>query len=263
MNLEKYVILNDIHFPFEDKTRYQVALNIMKALKPKHIYLNGDIGEFLSVSTHAKHPGDNVSFCHEIDYINKKFDELQALFPDVPVTLIEGNHCYRFFRYIRDVAPQMWGLIDCPILLKFPERPYWKFVPYGPTQIARCGKSNLYLRHEPLGFGQNHSKQTAESSYIDIAYGHTHTYQTYSHQKFGPIPYIVKAYSLGWLGDKSRAVFDYRGAKANWVEGMTVVEADSKTGEYVLEFIDLRKLPIIHRGERFDGKKEKSSRKGR
>ncbi len=250
MELERYAILNDIHFPFEDRARYAVTLKIMRATKLNHIYLNGDIGEFQGASSWPKHPDESFKLCDEVDYINKKFDEIMKLFPGVPVTLIEGNHCYRFFRYIRDVAPQMWGLIDCPKILKFPERPKWKFVPYGPMQLVKCGISNLYLRHEPLGRGVACAKQTAENSYVDIAFGHTHTYQSYTHRKFGPSPIVTKAYSLGWMGDETRPVFDYRGAKENWVKGMTIVEA-TKDGSYTLDFINMRTLPILYRGKQY------------
>lgn len=257
MSLQRYAVFNDLHMPFEDRTRYRVALNIMKSLKINHIYLNGDIAEFMAVSSHPKHPGDSIPFPAEVTYLNGKLDEIQDLFKSVPVTLIEGNHCYRFFRYIRDVAPAMWGLIDCPSLLKFPERPGWKFVPYGPTQLVRCGASNLYLRHEPLGFGQNPAKSTAESSYIDIATGHVHRYCTYSHKKFGPNPIINTAYCLGWLGDPSRHVFDYRGGKDSWVRGFTLVECESDTGQYTLDFINLEKLPVFYRGSMFSAKSPK------
>ncbi len=257
MAIERYGILNDIHMPFEDRQRYELALKIFKDAKIDRLYLNGDIGEFMAVSAHPKHPADNVSFCSEIDYINGRFDALQKMFPDVPVTLLEGNHCYRFFRYIRDIAPQMWGLIDCPLILKFDQRPGWKFVPYGPTQLVKCGSSNLYLRHEPLSMGQNPAKGTAENSYIDMAFGHCHRYQTYTHRKFGPIPITNTAYCLGWLGDKSRNVFDYRGAKDSWVTGCTIVECDSETGVYTLDFIGLDRMPAFYRGKSFDLKKGK------
>lgn len=254
MGLVKYGILNDLHFPFECKSRYKVALKIFKAAKIEHLYLNGDIGEFLGVSSHPRHPGTTIPFPQEIAYMNKKFDELQQIFGEMPVTLIEGNHSYRFFRYIRDVAPAMWGLIDCPSILKFPERPKWKFVPYGPDQWVKCGGANLWLRHEPLGGGKNHATTTAENAMVDVAYGHTHTYQAASHRKCGPRPHTTKAYSLGWLGDKTKSVFDYRGPKDRWVHGCTVVEADTKTGEYTLEFICLDKLPVMYRGVKFDAR---------
>lgn len=257
--IEAYAILNDIHFPYEDKSRYQVALNILQSLKLNHIYLNGDIGEFQGVSSHPVHPSEkSVNFSAEISYINKRFDELTVTFKDVPVTLIEGNHCYRFFRYIRDIAPELWGVIDCPQILNFHERPNWKFVPYGPDQLVKCGKANLYLRHEPLGGGQNPAKLTAEHAHCDIAFGHVHTYQTHSHRKFGPSPFTTKAYALGWLGDKSRHCFDYRGSKDRWVTGCTVVECDPESGSYTLDFVCLDKIPVFYRGQLFDAKVQDS-----
>ncbi len=249
--IERYAILNDIHLPFESKTSYSVALKIMQDVGINHIFLNGDIGEFQGVSSWPSHPSEKMNFCQEVNYINKKFDEMMVLFPDVPVTLICGNHSWRFFRYIRDVAPAMWGLIDCPSLLKFPERPNWKFVDYGPTQLVRAGKANLYLRHEPLGMGVNCAKATAEGSWVDIAFGHTHIYQIHTHRKYGPSSLLTKAYSLGWMGDKSRHVFDYRGAKDRWVNGFTIVECDTTDGSYTLEFIVLEKLPVLYRGKRY------------
>lgn len=255
MSLERYVSISDVHFPFEDKTRYQVTINIFKSIKPHHIYLNGDIGEFHGVSAWPNHPSEKINFCQEVTYLNKKFDELQKLFPDVPVTYISGNHENRFFRYIRDLAPQMWGLIDCPQILNFQDRPLWRFVDYGPMQLVRCGKSNLYLRHEPLaGGGVSCAKSTAEKSYIDILFGHTHVHQVYSHKKFGPKPIITRAYSGGWLGDPSRHCFDYRGPKDSWVRGMSVIECDIKTGDYTYEFINLEKLPVLYRGVKYNAK---------
>lgn len=154
MGIESYAILNDVHFPFEDKQRYALALKIMSHVKPSHIYLNGDIGEFQGVSSWPMHPA-----------------------------------------------------------------------------------SNLYLRHEPLAGRANHAKTTAEKSYMDIA---------------GLKPYSNKAYSLGYLGDKSRHVFDYRGASDNWTVGFTIIQCETKTGQYELDFIRLEKIPVFYRGQMFD-----------
>ncbi len=181
--------------------------------------------------------------------MNQKFDELCELFPDTPVTYICGNHEYRLFRFIRDLAPQLWGIVpDCPTLFNFDKRPYWKFVDYTTDQLV---KSKLYLRHEPLGHGKHCAAQTATESSVDIAFGHVHSFQIFTHKKFGPTPYQVKAYALGFLGDKTRHVFDYRGSKDNWTEGFTVIECEVETGEYTLEFINLSKLPVLWRGKKY------------
>lgn len=252
MAIKRAGILNDVHIPFEDRQRYELALRIFAHAGIDHLFLNGDVGEFLGVSRHPRHPRDTeLGFARELEYLNKKFDEIMEMFPGVPVTYICGNHEYRFFRFIRDLAPQMWGILDCPDILKFSERPRWRFVDYGPEQLVRVGESRLYLRHEPLGGGANPAKATAEKSVVDVAFGHTHIYQVHQHRKFGPTPYLVKAYSLGWLGDRSRNVFDYRGPKDNWVLGCSLVEWDTETGDYSLDFIDLTKFPVRYRGQTF------------
>lgn len=256
-SLEDYLIFNDVHFPYEDRQRYQLALKIGRHIqqsgKLSGIYLNGDICEFSGVSSWPQHPTDKMDFCTELAYANKKFDELMELFPDIPVTYICGNHEYRFFRYVRDIAPAIFGTIDCPKLLQFERRPRWRFVDYSPDQLVQLGGSKLYLRHEPLGGGRgNSAKVTAENALCDIAFGHTHTYQVSTHRKFGPSSVVTKAYSLGFLGDKSRHVFDYRGARESWVEGVTHVQVHRKSGDYDLQFIDLRQIPVLYRGQRFD-----------
>lgn len=234
--LAQYVILNDIHFPYEGQAYYK-ALKIAKKLPNlKHIFLNGDVAEIESVSSHPKGPTAQRSLLAEIDYVNSKFDQLQRMFKDIPVTMIEGNHCYRVFRYIRDVAPEMWGMLNMPTLFKFEDRPNWLWVPYGPTQWHKCAAANLWLRHEPLGGGQTHAKITAEKSSVNVIYGHTHQFQQYTAKKQGPNPYNVTATSGGWLGDITKSCFDYRGSKDNWQSGFTIIECDEQTGEYELRF---------------------------
>lgn len=230
-------MMNDIHFPYEGPA-YRKALKLIQKTKDlRGIYLNGDIAEIESVSSHSKHPRSNKSLMYEIDYTNEKLDELQKAFSGVNVTYICGNHEGRIYRYIRDIAPEMFGLIDCPSLLKFEKRSQWKFIDYSPYQWVKCGATkDLWLRHEPLGSGAMHAKATAEKSYVSVLYGHTHVYQQYTHKKMGPEPYLVTATSGGWLGDINKNCFDYRGSKDNWVNGFTIIECDESSGEYELKF---------------------------
>lgn len=240
MGIEKYAILNDVHFPYEGKC-YEQALNIMQSWKDlAGIYLNGDIAEIESVSSHPRSRGSQQYLLDEIEYTNVKFDELEDLFPGIPIHYICGNHEFRMYRFIRDVAPQLWGMLQEPKLFRFDERPDFKFYDYGPTQLVPIGKCrDFYARHEPLAGGQNHAKGTAEKSVVSIIYGHTHTHQTYIHKKFGPEPIVTKAFSNGFLGDISQPCFDYRGTKDNWQNGFSLVECDTKTKEWECRFIYL------------------------
>lgn len=235
MGTKRYAVLNDVHFPYESKAYYK-ALKIISTWNDlEHIYLNGDILEVASLSTHPQGYAAERYLKKEIEYANDKFDYIQKIFQGVPVSFIEGNHCYRFFRYIRDVAPQLWGLLDNPSLMKFPERG-WKFHPYGPRQWVKCGGTKLWLRHEPLGGGKNPATLTAEKSYVDVLFGHTHTHQMGVSKKQGPRPYLVRAYSGGFLGDINSSNFDYRGCKDNWVTGFNEVIGESNSQDYEYRF---------------------------
>ena len=203
----------------------------------KHIVLNGDILEIESVSAHPKSPRAQQSLLAELDYANQKFDQLQKMFTDVPVDYLSGNHEFRMYRFLRDIAPQLWGMLECPKVFKFEERPLWKFYDYGPTQLVKVGKANnLYCRHEPLVGGANHASGTAAKSLHSIIYGHTHVYQSQTHKKFGVKPISVTAISNGWLGDINKSCFDYRGSKDNWQQGFMRIDCDEKTGEYECRF---------------------------
>ena len=239
----QYVILNDIHFPYEATHAYNKALSMAKALpRLRGIFLNGDVAEIESVSSHPKSQQSQTKLLEELGYINEKLDELQKMFKKVPVHYICGNHEHRIYRYVRDVAPQLWGMLDCPKLLGFDRRPLWTFHEYGPTQLVKVGKcKDLYCRHEPLAGGANHAAGTAIKSMVSIIYGHTHVYQLSTHKKFGPKPKLVTAMSNGYLGDINNSVFDYRGARDNWVNGFSIIECDEKTGEYEIRFVNLEK----------------------
>lgn len=236
----QYAILNDIHFPYESPLYYH-ALSLMSQWPNlKAIYLNGDIAEIESVSSHPKGPSAQKKLLSELEYLNEKLDELGKLFPDIAVRYLSGNHEYRIFRFIRDIAPEMWGMLECPTLLKFDQRPKWKFIDYGPTQLLKVGKTrDLYVRHEPLVGGVNHAKGTAEKALVSIIYGHTHVHQTFTHKKFGPRPISVTATSNGFLGDLTKDCFDYRGTKDNWQLGFMRVDCDEITGEYETRFQSL------------------------
>lgn len=206
----------------------------------RRIYLNGDIAEIESVSKHPKTPLAQKSLLAEFDYLREKLDELTKIFGDLPVDYLSGNHEARVFRFIRDIAPEMWGLVSTPSFLGFDKRINYKWHDYGPGQLVGVGKTrDLFARHEPLVGGINHAKGTAEKALVSIIYGHTHVEQRFTHKKFGPKPISVTAYSNGWLGDITKDCFDYRGTKENWQLGFSRVDCDERTGDYEVRFIYL------------------------
>lgn len=241
MSIVEYGIMNDIHWPYECEGYYAALEFFQSRTNLAGLFFNGDACEFETISSHAKSPKSRRFFVEEIEYCNVRLDEVDALFPDVPKVWITGNHEWRFARYLRDRAPELQGLVNTTDLLGFEHRPNWKVVPYEVDQLVRCGKAKLWLTHEPVCGGKNHAMNTAREFLVDVAYGHTHMYQVAEHRKFDHRgrAHINRAYSLGCLLDKTRHPFQYRGKKADWREGFTLVECDEATGEYSLEFISI------------------------
>lgn len=224
-------------FPYEAKFYYDALEMMRKWPDLRGIYLNGDIAEIESVSRHPKHPLAQKYLLKELEYVNTKFDLVQRMFKDIPVEFIEGNHCYRIFRHVRDITPELWGMLHTPTLFRFDERPNWKFTPYGPNQWVKCGKTrDLYVRHEPLQMGLNHAKGTAERSMVSVIYGHVHQISQFTHKKHGPKPLLVTAYANGWLGDIKADCFSYRGPRDNWASGFARIDCE-ENGDYEVRTI--------------------------
>lgn len=242
MSIIRYAVFNDVHFRYQSPAYYRAIKIVARWDNLRGIILNGDIIDFESVCTHPTLPTGQKLLMYEVEYANQQFDFLQKTFQDIPIGYCEGNHEFRVFRFIRDECPSLWGLIDCPKLLKFDERPGWKFFRYGPGQLVNVHGTGLWVRHEPLSMGMSPAKVTAENSSVDILFGHTHIYQVYAHKKFGPTPFVTRAYSNGWLGDINAPVFEYRGSKDRWVNGFAEILIDEKTLEYQYNFVDLSKF---------------------
>lgn len=244
--------MNDLHVPYQTKDMDLVFQILRDIPSLTHIYLNGDIGEFESVSSHLKSPSGISSLKKEAKYVNFFLDKLQSFFPRVKIVLIQGNHEFRLDRYLWRNAPALDGLEGLTIkgLLKLRERGI-DHVKYGPRQLERCGKANLWLRHEPVSGGQNPAANTAKKFSCDIAFGHTHVYQQYATKYKGPTEYVVTATSLGFLGNIESEIFNYRGSKDMWVNGFGLVQCDEESGRYRLDFVELRDGLAIYGGKAY------------
>jgi UDP-2,3-diacylglucosamine pyrophosphatase LpxH len=98
---ERSVILSDIHFPFEDKQVVRVVLNFIANYKPSHVFLNGDIIDFMAISHFDKDPKRLLKLQEEIDTVYEFLRHLREITgADTNIIYIEGNHENRLQRYL-------------------------------------------------------------------------------------------------------------------------------------------------------------------
>jgi len=222
MPIKTALVIPDVHFPFEDRAAYNLMLKVAKSVKKiDEVVLLGDFAEFQSVSNHPKDPDFQKSLTKESDYVNKKLDELDRLFPRAKKVFIEGNHEYRLYRYIRDRAPELDGVFNWVKLLRLDKRKHWKVIPYGPDQKYQVLGSKLYARHEPAGTGEHAAAGTIRKTGNSVIFGHIHRIQEYQTVMLDGRNH--RGISAGWLGDKRHSVFNYVKGHHQWALGFAIV----------------------------------------
>lgn len=95
----KYLILSDIHIPFQDDSALACALDYGVKNDVTHIILNGDIMDTYGVSRYPKEIG-RPTISEELDMTRAFFTFLRQAFPDIPIYYKLGNHEERMRAFI-------------------------------------------------------------------------------------------------------------------------------------------------------------------
>jgi predicted phosphodiesterase len=104
------VMLNDIHFPYEDKKALRKVMKMVKDLQPDHVILNGDIVDFYTISSFSKDPSRTLSLQDELNSTKDFLGELRDACPDARISYTIGNHEDRLTRYLRSNAKALESL---------------------------------------------------------------------------------------------------------------------------------------------------------
>jgi UDP-2,3-diacylglucosamine pyrophosphatase LpxH len=200
--LRKVLWIPDCHIPYEDKRAFELMLQAMRWWKPDDINILGDFEDFYPVSAHSKDP-ERIRFLkNEVDAINKRLDQLDALGAENKV-FVEGNHADRLRRYLADKAPELFGLVSVRELFKLDSRG-WQFTPY--KQSSKQGK--VYQTHECGNAGPHAHVKAMEAFQGNVVIGHTHRMAiSYSGSARGK---SHTAAMFGWLGDVEKVDYLHR-----------------------------------------------------
>lgn len=115
-NKERFVVISDVHYPYEDKKAIKAMLEFIKLHKVQTVLLNGDILDMYDVSSFDKSPDRINSLQSELNKAKALFKELRKILPEARIVFIKGNHCERLERYLKK-HPELFSL-DC---LKLPK----------------------------------------------------------------------------------------------------------------------------------------------
>lgn len=154
---------------------------------------------------------------------------------------VTGN-CDRLERYLKDRAPELFGVVDIPTLFKLKERG-WKYLPY--KHHTKLGKMNL--THDVGCAGRNATFRALDTFQHSVITGHSHRLQ-----------YIVEGNAVGevklsamfgWLGDAKEIDYMHRiKVYKDWALGFGYGYLDPKSG-----IIYMVPVPIVNYTCLFNG----------
>lgn len=209
------LIVPDTHRPFHDQRAWDLMLKVGKKLQPHYLRVIGDLADFYSVSSHSKDPSRTLRLAEEVEDVNVGLDDLDGLGAK-DKEYHGGNHEDRLTRYLADKAPELFGVVGIPALLRLEERK-WKYYPY--KSYGKTGK--LHFTHDVGASGRNATFRALDTFQHSIVTGHSHRMQ-YIVEGNAVGEYKVAA-QFGWLGDRTKIDYMHR-ARVNkdWALGFGI-----------------------------------------
>lgn len=221
--MKSILIVPDAHIPHHDKRAWALMMKVGRALKPDLVVTIGDLADFYAVSFHSKDPQLSTRLKNEVSAVNAALDELDSLGASDKI-FIEGNHCDRLVRYLRDRAPALFEMTGISALFNLKGRG-WEYVPY--RKHARRGK--LYFTHD-VGQSGKYANYAALAAFeLSVVTGHSHRL---AYAVEGDITGRRKAAAcFGWLGDITKIDYMSRAkATKEWALGFGIGYINPKTG---------------------------------
>jgi hypothetical protein len=220
----KGLIVPDSHHPYHNKTSWALLAAVVEDWAPSVVVNLGDHFDCYAVSQHRKDPSRRANIAEEIEMGReglKIFDAVKTKY------FIEGNHEYRFPRYLMDFARDIYEYIlqrTGGDLFGLKELG-WHVTPY--MQALSLGK--LQITHDLDKAGEP-AVHDAMASFMDnVVIGHTHLMRYVVKGTAFGVPHLGA--SFGWLGDVEKIDYRHRvKAHRDYVQGFGTFRLDPETG---------------------------------
>ena len=213
----KVIALPDVHFPFQDKRAFALALKIIDWVKPDLTVILGDWCDAYSISRYTKSPLRDNKLKHEVDAARAGIKALRAISPEI--VFLQGNHELRLDKFIAERCPELFGLVSMRELLGIESKEWHEY-----QHVFRLGKMSYV--HD-LGYsGANALARTVAACGTNVTMGHLHSAGVhYAGTMDGERHVGVLS---GWLGDRKFIDYASPATTQNWQLGLTLVQYDNR-----------------------------------
>lgn len=222
MKKEKWLILPDLQYPFEDTRTLEAVLKYAEEQEWDGCLQLGDFMDWEWISkwvTGNNRIKEGKRFINEYRGANKLLDQIIKAIRNknkkCNFVILQGNHDWRIDKYI-DENPALQGLLEMDVNLNFKKRGIYYHRYWETRQPYKLGKA-LFIHGEYTN--KYHAFKTVDNFGHNIFYGHTHDHQSFSKTFFGSDKTVVGE-SLGTL---CKYDMPYMGKKpSNWQQGFAV-----------------------------------------
>jgi len=215
----KFLILCDLHFPYQDNEAIECAINEGLKQGCDSIVLNGDALDCHMISDFVKDPRKR-KFKDELYSIRQFLASLRHTFPNANIYYKEGNHEERYWRYMRIKAPELFDIdaFDFPTLTHC-DKHNVKWID-GKSKL-NIGKLSIFHGHE---FGKqflpsvNVARGLFMKTKVSSMCGHHH--QTAEHNERDANGKFITCWGVGCLSELSPDYNPY----SKYNHGFAIVE---------------------------------------
>jgi predicted phosphodiesterase len=99
-------VISDLHIPYHDEQAIQAAVSYLRRRRPDVLLINGDYGDWYSVSRYMKDPKKR-RLKREIRMQRDGLKWLRSQFPKARIVAKEGNHEIRWSHFLFNSAPEV------------------------------------------------------------------------------------------------------------------------------------------------------------
>lgn len=187
----KAVILPDLQIPYHDEKALQVALEVVRDVKPDKLVILGDLLDLESFSRFDNLPLSkeySTSTQEAIIRTHQLMVELRKLCPTAEIVVLEGNHDKRIMQDVyknnkasfglkRANEPEGWPVLSVPFLCAFEDLDI-DYIDGYPANRYWINE-NLQVRHgHKVRSGASTAKAVADDERTTTIFGHVHRLET-------------------------------------------------------------------------------------
>lgn len=237
---EVVAIISDIHAPHYDKNALDSALNLINAVQPHRVAINGDINDFFQLSSFNKGLSRMDSLQDEIDVGNKIRRQVREAAPNALIDETEGNHESRIKTYVEKNGRALTSLrnLNPSALFAWQEN---EIVSHG-TNGYRL-RPHFLIKHGTIVRGEGGATAKAEQLGAGIAGVSGHTHRLAKYRKDG---YTPRAWWEG--GCLARLDPDYVEVP-NWEHGMLIAYLSTRTENYQVDMVSALNGRLMYGGK--------------